>query len=114
MGYRVVFIPALKPPIFTKELKKRVRRGFNIFAKLILLILVVYAVVSLLTLREKADVAAEENASLQQQVDALRVDNEELEYEIAHSEDEETKVEIARDKLGLVLPGEKVFYNTAK
>ena len=40
-------------------------------------------------------------------------ENAALEYQIAHSEDDETKEEIARDKLGLVKAGEKIFYDTS-
>jgi cell division protein FtsB len=34
-----------------------------------------------------------------------------LSYDIAHSGDDATIEDIARDKLGLVKPGEKIFYD---
>ena len=39
-------------------------------------------------------------------------ENAALEYAIEHSEDEETLTEIARTKLGLVLPGEEIYYGS--
>ena len=48
---------------------------------------------------------------LQQQVTDMTQSNAELEYKIEHSEDADTIEEIARDKLGLVKPGEKIFYD---
>jgi cell division protein FtsB len=48
---------------------------------------------------------------LQQQVTEMTQKNAELQYQIDHGTDEETIEEIARNKLGLVLPGEKVFYD---
>jgi len=42
--------------------------------------------------------------------DALR-ENAELEYDVAHAGDPETIESIARTKLGLVKPGEKIFYD---
>ena len=50
-------------------------------------------------------------APLQAQVDALLRENAELEYDIAHAGDPTVIAEIARTKLGLVMPGEKIFYD---
>ena len=44
-------------------------------------------------------------------VDAMLQENAELEYDIQHAEDPATIAEIARIKLGLVMPGEKIFYD---
>jgi len=52
-------------------------------------------------------------SQLEQQAQELTEENAALEYQIAHSEDDETKEEIARDKLGLVKAGEKIFYDTS-
>ena len=44
-------------------------------------------------------------------VEDAQQENARLEYEIEHSEDPETMEQIAREKLGLVKPGEKIFYD---
>ena len=47
----------------------------------------------------------------QKYVDAALQENAELEYDVAHAGDPETIESIARTKLGLVMPGEKIFYD---
>ena len=37
----------------------------------------------------------------------------ELQYQIDHSEDDDMIESVAREKLGLVKPGEKIFYDTS-
>ena len=41
------------------------------------------------------------------------LENAELEYDIEHAGDPEIIAEIARDKLGLVMPDEKIFYDVS-
>ena len=50
---------------------------------------------------------------LQARVDAMLQENAELEYDIEHAGDPDTIAEIARTKLGLVMPGEKIFYDVS-
>ena len=82
----------------------------GIITKILLLAIVLYAAVRLAMLHA-------ETRSLQsqiaQQAQQLTEENAALEYQIAHSDDDETKEEIARDKLGLVKAGEKIFYDTS-
>ena len=75
----------------------------------IVLVVLVYAGVRLMTVRAQIDDAREKNAALQQQYDRLTQENAELTYEIEHSDDPETIEGIARSKLGLVKPNEKIF-----
>ena len=83
----------------------------GIITKLVILILIVYAVITLITLRERIGEASAQESELEAERDDLRRSNENYRYEIDHSGDEDTIAEIARDKLGLVLPGERVFYD---
>jgi cell division protein FtsB len=50
-------------------------------------------------------------AALEAKYQQMSVKNATLQYEIDHSTDPETIEEVARDKLGLVLPGEIIFYD---
>ena len=52
-------------------------------------------------------------AELQARVAVVQQENAELEYDIAHAGDPDTIASIARAKLGLVLPGEKIFYDVS-
>lgn len=83
------------------------RAGIIIIA--IVLILVVFAGVRLSTIREQIAQASADKDALQQQADALTQENAELQYELDHRDDPALIEDIAREKLGLVKPGEKVF-----
>jgi cell division protein FtsB len=48
----------------------------------------------------------------EQEKSNLEARNAELEYRIKHSNDPDTIQKIAREKLGLVKPGEIIFYRT--
>ena len=81
----------------------------GIITKILIAALLVYAVVSLVTVRSKTAALNAQTQQLQQQVTDMTQSNAELEYKIEHSEDADTIEEIARDKL--VKPGEKIFYD---
>lgn len=83
----------------------------SIFMKIVILALLVYAGITLANTRTRITQARAAQAQLQSEVDAMRQENAELEYDIAHAGDPETIASIARSKLGLVMPGEKVFYD---
>ena len=83
----------------------------GIITKIVIAALLVYAAVSLVTVRSKTAALNAQTQQLQQQVTDMTQSNAELEYKIEHSEDTDTIEEIARDKLGLVKPGEKIFYD---
>ena len=83
----------------------------SIFMKIVILALLVYAGITLSNTRTRITQAREDQALLQAAVDAVRQENAELEYNIEHAGDPETIASIARAKLGLVMPGEKVFYD---
>lgn len=83
----------------------------SIFTKIVLLALIVYATISLVNTKNRAAEAETDRELLQARVDAMLQENAELEYDIEHAGDPDTIAEIARTKLGLVMPGEKIFYD---
>ena len=83
----------------------------GIITKIVIAALLVSAVGRLVTVRSKTAALNAQTQQLQQQVTDMTQSNAELEYKIEHSEDADTIEEIARDKLGLVKPGEKIFYD---
>ena len=83
----------------------------GILTKLLIIGLLVYLLVAYARTQIRIGEAEETKLSLQSQVRTLSVENAALEYEIAHCEDPETIEKVAREKLGLVLPGEIVFYD---
>lgn len=86
----------------------------NLVTKIVVLAVVVYAGIGLVSLKVQVSGAREKRDAEQGQVDSVLQTNTELQYQIDHSTDSETIEDIARDKLGLVKPGEKIFYDISK
>ena len=82
----------------------------GIITKIILTILIVYAVTTLAGLSAKIMDARQQQEVLTRQIEEISASNEELQYAIEHKDDEEVIAGIARDKLGLVQQDEEVFY----
>ena len=80
---------------------------------LIIAVLVVYATVSLVSLRSQVQDAQLHRAELDSRVSEMAQENASLKYEIEHSGDADIIESIARNKLGLVKPGEKIFYDVS-
>lgn len=86
----------------------------GVITQIVILILIIYAAVTLVTLRRQVSEAASYQAELQQTITDLEVKNSQLEYSLKHSGDSDVLEEIARDELGLVGPNDKVFYDSGK
>lgn len=84
----------------------------GILTKLVVLALLVYLATTLLNLRSQIQSAQTERDTLNQQVQAQTQRNAELDAAVKDSGDPDRIEDAARDKLGLVEPGEKVFIFT--
>ena len=94
-----------------KQKKHRARSSF--LTKLLVLLLVGGIGWQLFTLQEKVRDAQAEKAVLAAQVQAKQQENDALAADIAQGGSQEKMEEIARQELGLVYPGERVFYDTS-
>ena len=83
----------------------------GILTKLLVLGLLAYILVAYARMQIRIGEAEEAKLSLQSEVRTIAVGNAALEYEISHCQDPETIEKVAREKLGLVLPGEIIFYD---
>lgn len=83
----------------------------GLLIKIVILALVIYAGASLFSLKQKTEAAQEKLDELQQQIDDARQINSELQYDIDNSTDPEIIEDVARTEIGLVKPGEKIFYD---
>ena len=81
----------------------------SILTKIVVLALIAYAAAMLAGARGRIAAAEADEAVLEARADALLRENLSLEYELAHAGDPELIAELARARLGLVRPGEKVF-----
>ena len=87
------------------------KRRSKIITKIIVFALIVYAGITLITFRGRIDAARAELYDARRRAVEMEVSNAELEYEIENYNDPEVIAGIARSSLGLVLPGEVVFYD---
>ena len=81
---------------------------------LVIIGVIAYACITLMNMRTKVANANETQAQLQQQVEKIQEENAALQYAIEHKDDLSTIEDIARDKLGLVMPEEKIFYDSGQ
>ena len=86
---------------------------FSLFGQLVIAVLMVYALISLFVVHRQTRQLQDRAATLQQQVSEMTQANAELQYQIDHSDDDDMRESVAREKLGLVKPGEKIFYDTS-
>ena len=91
----------------------RIKRT-SLLTKIVVVAIILYAGVTLVSLKVQVSAARQQREELRSQVSSITQTNTELQYAIDHSTDTETIEDIARDKLGLVKPGEKIFYDVSK
>ena len=102
--------PVLVPPAKKKENVMRVTRA-SLLTKIVILALLIMVAISLLELSGRLDQAQAKKEELERQVAAQTQVNADLQDAIEHSDDPLWIADVARDKLGLVAPGEIIFYN---
>lgn len=83
----------------------------GLLPKIILIVVAVYALISLLTLKGKIAQAQEQKDELAAMVETQALENAELADDISRKDDPEKKAELARENFGLVESGETVFYD---
>lgn len=86
----------------------------SIITSIVIIALIIYASVSLISLKQQINEAYIQQEALEKTISELEVKNAELEYAIEHSDDDDVLANIARDKLGYVGKNEKVFVNGNK
>ena len=89
----------------------RFRRA-GIITIVVIVVLMVYASVTLINMNKRINEAQAQHEALSQHVAEKEVSNAEIQYAIDNKDDDETKADIARDSLGLVDPDEKVFLDS--
>lgn len=85
----------------------------GILTKIVIAAIIIFALWQLVSLSIRVNDAQQARDALQQQAEELTEDNARLQYALDNADKESIIAAIARDKLGLVLPGEKVFYDVS-
>ena len=89
-------------------------RRINWMTALVIVGLIAYACIALMNMRTKVAAANETEAELRRQVEQIQEENAGLQYAIDNQYDPKTIEDIAREKLGLVMPDEKIFYDSGQ
>ncbi len=84
----------------------------GLLTKLVILALLIYLATSLLDLQGRIRETQAERDALSRQVAEQTQVNADLAEDVANPDDPDRIADIARDKLGLVVPGEKVIVIT--
>lgn len=88
-------------------------RKAGILTKIVIAGLLVYAIVGSISLRTQIVKAQEQQEALSIQASQLAAENAEMQYEIDNSTVPDVIESVARNRLGLVKPGEIVFYDAS-
>ena len=83
----------------------------SLLTKILILVMVVYATVTLVSLQNQVAAKQEEAEILESSIETARQDNLRLEQAIEDLDTDEGVEAVARQKLGLVSKGEIVFYD---
>ena len=91
-------------------MKKTKRAG--VLTKVVILAILIVVSIALLNLRSRLSAAEQTRSELQAQVDAQTQTNAALQEEIDNSDDSDTVLEVAKERLGLVNKDEVIFNDT--
>lgn len=94
------------------KIKKQHARA-SLLTKLLVLLLLAGIGWQLFSLHGQVRAAQAEKAALAEKVQEKQLENDALSADIAQGGTQEKMEEIARQELGLVYPGERVFYDTS-
>lgn len=87
------------------------RRGAGLLTLIVLAGLIAYACFALSNMRAQVSEAERTRWELEHRVEQIQSENADLSYAIEHQDDPGTIEDIARDKLGLVMPEERIYYD---
>ena len=89
-------------------------RRSSLLIKLVILILVVYAAITLVSLESQISAKREEAEALSKSITTAEEENQRLQDAIDNIDSDESVEEIARNKLGLAAQGEIIFRDVGK
>ncbi|WP_455581822.1 FtsB family cell division protein [Dysosmobacter sp.] len=93
--------------------QKKKRVGAGLLTKVLVLVLAAGIGWQLYQLRDQVQSAQLQKETLAAQVQEKQQENDALSADIAQGSTQEKMEEMARQELGLVYPGERVFYDTS-
>ena len=86
----------------------------SLITKIIILAVMIYAIVTIVTLQPKIDALQKEKAALENEVAEIQQDNLEREEAIDALGSDDSTREIARERLNMVSDGDIIYIDTGK
>lgn len=84
----------------------------NVILRIVVLALLLYSMANFTAAQERLRETEQTADRLRQELNELQNEHEELEAALLNLEDEDELRRLARQRLGMVMPGEKIFYFT--
>ena len=84
----------------------------DFITKLVLVLILLFAVGMTVTIRSKTEELRTEIEALHSRAAELEIENAELEYYVEHQDDDDVIGNIARKYWGFIRPDEKVYYDS--
>ena len=81
----------------------------GILTKIVIVVLMMYAVVSLIRISDRRADAQAELEDLRRQEAAIAAENDDMQYALDNKDDPDVIRDIARDELGMIDPGEEIY-----
>ncbi len=82
----------------------------NVLVRIVVLALLLYSLACLASVRIELRRTEALEQSLQQELDTLSAENAALNRRLAELDSDEQIASLARERLGMIMPGEKIFY----
>ena len=86
----------------------------SLITKLVILAVMLYAIVTIVTLQPKINALKSEKEALSEEVSALQQSNMALQEDIDQLGTDDSVIKIARERLNLVSDGEIIYINSSK
>ncbi|MBE6984617.1 MAG: septum formation initiator family protein [Ruminococcaceae bacterium] len=86
----------------------------SLITKFIILAVMVYAIMTIVTLQPKVDQLHEEKTALEAEIAQMQQENLALQEDINALGTDESAIEIARERLNMVSDGEIIYVDTSK
>ena len=89
-------------------------RSAGLLTGIVIAGLLAYGCINLMNMKTKVAEASKAEAQLQDKIEAIQEANASYQYAIDNQDDPSTIEDVARDKLGLVMPDEMIFYDSGE
>ncbi len=84
----------------------------DLILRIVIMALLVYALTSLAAVRSDLSRTQQTADTLQEELAQLQKENTQLQAKLAEDRSDQEMQQLARQRLGMVMPGEKIFYFT--